>query len=54
MPILLEILLVLAPEVSGVNIAKLAEIITPILRLSVPVTTRAIGRFGDLGLRTVE
>jgi putative transposase len=54
MPNLLEILLVLRPEVSGANIAKLAEIITIILRLSVPVTTRAIGRFGNLGLRTVE
>jgi putative transposase len=54
MPNLVEILLVLQPAVSGANIAKLAEIITPILRLSVPVTTRAIGRFGDLGLRTVE
>ena len=54
MPNLLEILLVLQPKVSGSNIAKLSEIITTILHLSVPVTTRAIGRFGNLGLRTVE
>ncbi|SFE92514.1 hypothetical protein [Thermoflexibacter ruber] len=48
MPNLLEIFLVLAPEVSFANIAKLANIITTIFRLSVPVTTRAIGRFGSL------
>jgi putative transposase len=54
MPNLLEILSVLQPEVSFANIAKLSEIITTILRLSVPITTRAIGRFGRLSLRTVE
>ncbi len=54
MPNLLEILLVLQPEVSLANITKLSQIITTILRLSVPVTTRAIGRFGDLSTRTVE
>ncbi|SFE56332.1 hypothetical protein [Thermoflexibacter ruber] len=48
MPNLLEILLVLAPEVSVANIAKLSDIITTIFRFSVPVTTRAIGRFGSL------
>lgn len=54
MPNLFEILLVLEPEVSSANIANLSQIISTILRLSVPVTTRAIGRFGDLSLRTVE
>lgn len=54
MPNLLEILLVLQPEVSTANIVKLSQIITSILRLSVPVTTTAIGRFGDLSTRTVE
>jgi hypothetical protein len=54
MPNLLEILSVLQTEVSVVNIVKLSEIITTIFRLSVPVTTRAIGRFGNLSLRSVE
>lgn len=54
MPNLLEILLVLQPEVSTANIAKLSQILTTILRLSVPVTVRAMGRFGDLSLRTLE
>ncbi|SFF52095.1 hypothetical protein [Thermoflexibacter ruber] len=54
MPNILEILLVLAPEVSFANIAKLSNIITTIFRLSVLVTTRAIGRFGSLSTRSVE
>ncbi len=54
MPNLLEILLVLAPIISLINITKLSEIITTIWRLSVPVATRAIGRFGSLSLRAVE
>lgn len=54
MPNLLEILLVLQAEISLANIAKLSQIITTILRLSVPVTTGAIGRFGGLSTRTVE
>ncbi len=54
MPNLLETLLVLQPEFSIANIAKLSEIITTIWRLSAPVTTRAIGRFGKLSLHTVE
>jgi hypothetical protein len=54
MPNLLEILSVLQTELSATNIGKLADIITTIFRLSVPVTTRAIGRFGNLSLRSVE
>lgn len=54
MPNLLEILLVLQPELSNANIANLSGIITTILRLSAPVTTLAIGRLGNLGTRTVE
>lgn len=54
MPNLLEILLLLQTEVSVANITKLSEIITTIFRLSVPVTTKAIGRFGNLSTRTVE
>ncbi len=50
MPNLLESLLVLTSEVSLANIAKLAEIISTILRLSVPVSVRAIGRFANLSL----
>ena len=54
MPNLIEILSVLQTELSATNIRKLADIITTIFRLSVPVTTRAIGRFGNLSLRSVE
>ncbi len=54
MPNLLEILLVLQPKVFVTNLTKLSQIITTILRLSVPVTTRAIGRLGDLSTRTTE
>ncbi len=54
MPNSLEILLVLQPEVSLANIAKLSEIVATIWRLPVPVAMRAIGRFGSLSLHTVE
>ena len=54
MPELLEILKVLSPAFSEANIAKLSEIALTILRLSVPVTTRSIGRASDLSLRTIE
>ncbi len=54
MPNLLEILLVLEPEGSLANIVKLSEIITTIGRLSVPITTKAISRFGSLSLRKIE
>lgn len=54
MPNLIEILSVLQTELSVANVRKLADILTTIFRLSVPVTTRAIGRFGNLSLRSVE
>lgn len=54
MPNLTEILLVLRPILSIANIYDLSQIITTILQLSRPVTTRSIGRLGTMGLRSVE